>query len=248
MVLQIGDLGVKAKSNSFDLLTKADTASEARLVDTISRNFPGDVILAEEASAQPGSEEDPGERFLWILDPIDGTTNFANRLPVWAVSIGLMQNSELLGGIVYAPAMGLHYRAIKGAGATCNGSPIRVNRKKCLGEGIIATGFPYDRAERAGPICRALENMLREAGGIRRLGAASLDFCFLADGRYAGYYEMGLKPWDYAAGSLIAREACATVTDFHGNALNIFCSQGVVATNGHIHEELLQATRPLANA
>jgi myo-inositol-1(or 4)-monophosphatase len=241
---QAGDLGVLTKSNTFDLLTKADTASEARLVDFITRHFPEDLILAEEGSSLSNAEA-AGERFLWILDPIDGTTNYANGLPVWAVSLGLMQGSELVGGIVAAPAMGLRYRAVKGCGATCNGEPIEVNKKSSMGEGIIATGFPYDRAKRAGPICRALDNMLREAGGIRRLGAAALDFCFLADGRYTGYYEVGLKPWDFAAGSLIAQEAGAKVTDLYGEPLDIFRSSGTITSNGLIHEELRKAAQPI---
>lgn len=245
--LQTGDLGVISKSNSFDLVTKADMASEARLVQCISEHFPDDVILAEEGSAQSNAEE-AGDRFLWILDPVDGTTNYANRLPAWAISIGLMRDKEMLGGIVCAPGLSLTYRAIKGGGASCNGESIRVNDRPGMGEGIIATGFPYDRAKRAEPICRAMENMLRQAGGIRRWGAASLDFCFLADGRYTGYYEMGLQPWDYAAGSLIASEAGATVTDFHGEPLDIFTSRGTVATNGLIHDELLKAAAPMIEA
>ena len=241
---QSGDLGVLTKSNTFDLLTKADKASEARLVEFISQHFKDDVILAEEGSSASNAEE-AGDRFLWILDPIDGTTNYANGLPVWAISIGLMQDSEVVSGIVFAPGMGLCYRAVKGGGATCNGEPIAVNKKASMGEGIIATGFPYDRAKRAEPICRALENMLREAGGIRRLGAAALDFCLLADGRYTGYYEIGLKPWDFAAGCLIAQEAGATVTDLQGNPLNIFASSGTVSSNGLIHDALKTAARPL---
>lgn len=245
--LQSGDLGVITKSNNFDLLTKADTASEARLVQFITEEFEQDLILAEEGTSA-SNVKDAGDRFLWILDPIDGTTNYANGLPVWAISIGLMQDAEMVGGLVFAPGLSLCYRAIQGEGAGCNGKRISVNEKARMGDGIIATGFPYDRAKRAEPICRALENMLRQAGGIRRLGAASLDFCFLADGRYAGYYEMGLKPWDYAAGSLIAEEAGATLTDLAGEPLDIFTSKGVVATNGRIHGELLQAAQPMIDA
>lgn len=245
--LQSGDLGVVTKSNSFDLVTKADTASETRLVAFITEHFGKDAILAEEGSPASHAAE-AGDRFLWILDPIDGTTNFANGLPVWAISIGLMREGEMLGGIVAAPGMGLSYRAVKGGGATCNGEPIAVNKKARLGDGIIATGFPYDRAKRAEPICRALQNMLLRAGGIRRLGAAALDFCFLADGRYTGYYEIGLKPWDFAAGSLIAQEAGAIVTDLHGDPLDLFKSSGTVSSNGLIHEELLHAAQPMVEA
>lgn len=245
--MQRGDLGVISKSNSFDLVTKADTLSEGRLVDFIREHFGDDVILAEEGSSAASAEE-ASDHFLWILDPIDGTTNFANGLPVWGISIGLMHHSKMVGSIVSAPGLNLRYRAIEGGGASCNGQTIRVNDKPTMGHGIIATGFPYDRAKRAEPICRAMENMLRQAGGIRRWGAASLDFCFLADGRYTGYYEMGLKPWDYAAGSLIAQEAGAAVTDFHGEPLNIFTSPGTVTTNGLIHRELLEAAAPMIEA
>jgi len=245
--LQSGDLGVIAKSNNFDLVTTADTASETRLTEFISQHFRDDRILAEEGSSAWDATE-AGGQFLWILDPIDGTTNYANGLPVWAISIGLMRRAEMIGGIVVAPGMGLCYRAVRGQGATCNGKSIAVNKKSRIGDGIIATGFPYDRAKRAEPICRALANMLREAGGIRRLGAAALDFCFLADGRYSGYYEIGLKPWDFAAGSLIAQEAGAKLTDLQGEPLDIFKSAGTVSTNGLIHEELLRAAEPMVEA
>ncbi|MGJ8640804.1 MAG: inositol monophosphatase family protein [Opitutaceae bacterium] len=244
--LQQGDLGVVKKSNEFDLVTKADVESESRLVAHIRQNFSEDAIVAEEG----GSDEAAGDatRFCWVLDPIDGTTNFANRLPVWGISIALMHDGTLVGGIVSAPGLGLRYRAVKSAGATCNGTAISVNTNASIGDGIIATGFPYDRAKRAQPICRALENILRIAGGVRRLGAASLDFCFVADGRYSGYYEMGLKPWDYAAGVLIAMEAGATVTDFNGAPLDIFTSKGAVVTNGNFHDELLRQTSPMLEA
>lgn len=246
LAMQGGDLAVSRKSNAFDLLTRADSFSEATLTGFIHEHFGDDLILAEEGGGA-GPETDP-DRYLWILDPIDGTTNYANRLPVWGVSIGLMRASKLVGALVAAPGLGLVYRAIRGEGATCNGKPIQVNGAAAMAEGIIATGFPYDRAKRAAPICRALENLLREAGGIRRMGAASLDFCFLADGRFAGYYEMGLKPWDYAAGSLIAQEAGATLTDLAGGPLDIFNSVGVVASNGRFHEALLSAAAPMIEA
>ncbi len=242
--LQRGELAVDTKSNSFDLVTEADKRSEARLVAFISQQFPEDSILAEEGRSATRADE-AGDRFLWILDPIDGTTNYANRLPVWGISIGLMHQARVVGGIVSAPGLGLRYRAVQGCGASCNGEAISVNGRASMGEGIIATGFPYDRSNRVEPICRALANLLRTAGGIRRLGAASLDFCFVADGRYTGYYEIGLKPWDYAAGSLIAKEAGAKVTDLHGKPLDIFNSAGVVATNGRIHDRLLKAARPM---
>ena len=245
--MQAGDLGIIRKSSDFDLLTVADTACERRLVELIGKAFPEDLILAEEGSgfATSASEED---RYLWVLDPIDGTTNFANRLPCWAISVGLMHRARMVGGLVMAPVLDLLYRAVLGLGATCNGQPIRVNDFDRIGAGVVATGFPYDRAKRAAPICCALENFLVAAGGLRRLGAASLDFCFVADGRFIGYYEMGLKPWDFAAGSLIAAEAGATVTDLEGQPLDIFQSKGTVTSNGRIHDAMLKAAGPMIEA
>ena len=216
--LQQGDLQIETKLNDFDLVTQADVASEQRLVACIREHFPLDGIIAEEGS-QDASEASRTEGFRWVLDPIDGTINYANRLPIWAISIGLLYAGEQVGAIVSAPGLKLRYRAVKGQGASCNGRPISVNAKASLGEGVVVTGFPYDRAKRAEPLCDALGNMLRSAGGVRRLGAAALDFCLVADGRFAAYYEMGLKPWDAAAGTLIVEEAGGRVTDLAGDAV-----------------------------
>lgn len=247
LALQKSDLQIETKLNPFDLVTRADRLSEGRLVSLIRSHFPEDGIVAEEGS-QTADEGARSGGFRWVLDPIDGTINYANRLPIWAISIGLVMDREPVGGIVSAPALGLLYRAVKGAGACCNGHPISVNLKSALSEGIVATGFPYDRAKRAEPICQALGNQLRTAGGVRRMGAASLDFCFLADGRFIGYYEMGLMPWDYAAGSLIAAEAGARLTDFDGAELDIFKSAGVVAATPAVHDRLLQEAAPMRRA
>lgn len=245
MDLQAGDFGIETKSNAFDLVTEGDVASQARLTAFIERAFPDDQIIGEE-----GGEKDsiPREGFCWVLDPIDGTTNFANRIPLWAVSIGLLYDCKPVGGIVSGPALGLRYRGEQNGGARCNGKAIRVNGKAPLRAGVVVTGFPYDRARRAEPLSRALANMLREAGGVRRLGAAALDFCFVADGRFAGYYEMSLKPWDAAAGFVIAREAGATLSNMSGEPLDVFEDKGTVVTNGKIHEELLEQIGPMREA
>jgi myo-inositol-1(or 4)-monophosphatase len=243
--LQAGDFEVETKTNAFDLVTEGDVASQARLTDFIEKCFPGDRIIGEEGDANEGP---PEQGFCWVLDPIDGTTNFANRLPIWAISIGLLHEGHAVGGIVSAPGLGLRYRGAQGCGASCNGKPIRVNGKSPLREGVVVTGFPYDRAKRAEPLSRALANLLREAGGVHRLGAAALDFCFVADGRFVGYYEMALKPWDAAAGCVIAREAGATLSNMSGGPLDIFKDEGTVVTNGKIHKELLKQVGPMLEA
>ncbi len=245
--MQGGDLGISAKINSFDLLTEADLAAEKRLIECIRQHFPEDGIVTEEGGAT-AEEAARCDAFRWVLDPIDGTSNYAHRIPVWNSSIGLLHGEERVGGIVSAPGLGLRYRAIRGGGATCNGQPVRINDKTGIGQGIVGTGFPYDRAKRAEPISRALANMLRTAGGVRRLGAAALDFCFLADGRFTGYYEMALRPWDYAAGSLIAEEAGAVLSDFDGRELDIFHSLGVVAAVPPVHPQLLEQAAPMREA
>ncbi|MEM8867442.1 MAG: inositol monophosphatase family protein [Verrucomicrobiota bacterium] len=244
--MQQGDLGIETKTNDLDLVTMADHASEACLVGFLREHFPEDAILSEEGTASEGLRE--AESFLWILDPIDGTVNYANRLPGWGISIGLLCAGKIVGGIVSAPAHRERFRAVIGQGAQLNGGPIRVSSKTKLRKGLVVTGFPYDRDRRAKPLCQAMENMLRASGGVRRLGAAALDFCAIADGRFVGYYEMGLKPWDYAAGCLIATEAGATITDFEGKPINIFRSQGVLVSNGHVHADLQKAAAPMIEA
>ena len=245
--LQQSELQIDTKLNDFDLVTQADVASEERLVRFIRERFPEDGIIAEEGS-QNADEASRMDGFRWVLDPIDGTINYANRLPIWAISIGLLYSGEQVGAIVSGPGLQLRYRAAKGQGASCNGRPITVNSKAKLRDGVVVTGFPYDRAKRAEPLCDALGNMLRTAGGVRRFGAAALDFCFVADGRFTGYYEMGLKPWDAAGGSLIVQEAGGHVTDMSGRAYDIFESKGYVVTNGKVHYELVEAAKPILRA
>jgi myo-inositol-1(or 4)-monophosphatase len=247
IAMQQGDLGIDTKTTEVDLVTKADFASERCLLDFIRTHFPDDGIVSEEET-QSADEAERSVSYQWILDPIDGTVNYANRIPSWAISIGLLFEGDPVGGIVTAPALRERFRAVKGQGATLNGQPIRVNSKTSLREGLVVTGFPYDRAQRAVPLCAALENMLRESGGVRRLGAAALDFCYVADGRMVGYYEMGLQPWDAAAGSLIAREAGAHITDLAGGPYDMFKKRGVIVTNGHVHDALVEAARPMLDA
>ena len=245
--MQQGDLDIDTKTTEVDLVTKADFASEQCLIDFIRTHFPDDGIVSEEGS-QSASEAERSDSYRWILDPIDGTVNYAHRIPGWAISIGLLFGDEPVGGIVTAPALHERFRAIAGQGATFNGKPIRVNAKNSLREGLVVTGFPYDRSQRAEPLCAALENMLRESGGVRRLGAAALDFCYVADGRFVGYYEMALKPWDAAAGSLIAREAGAQITDMRDEPYDLFATRGVIVSNGHVHAALVKAAAPMLDA
>jgi myo-inositol-1(or 4)-monophosphatase len=245
--MQRGDLQIGTKTTAVDLVTKADFASERRLLAHLRQHYPLDGILSEEGS-QRSEEAQRAQSFRWVIDPIDGTVNYANRLPAWAISIGLLYQNTVVGGIVTAPALGERFRAVEGEGATLNGRRIRVSSKSCLRDGLVATGFPYDRAQRAVPLCAALQNMLRESGGVRRLGAAALDLCYVADGRLVGYYEMALRPWDVAAGSLIAREAGAQISDLSGRTFDIFANQGLAVSNALVHAALLEAAAPMLDA
>lgn len=247
-LLTLQDKGYRTltKSNAFDLVTEADLHSEQVLIGAIQESFPKDAILSEES--QENGQGQITDGITWVIDPIDGTVNYANGLHHWGVSVGICYKQKPVAGIVSAPALNLKYRAILGNGATKNGRPISVSDKKALKQGVVCTGFPYDRAHRAEPLSRALANMLRVAGGVRRLGAASLDFCQLADSTLLGYYEMQLKPWDMAAGLIIAEEAGAKISDFNGKPVNLMKSHGVVVANPTIHEELLPLTAPMLDA
>lgn len=236
----------QTKSNAFDLVTEADLHSEQVLIGAIQEPFPEDAILSEES--QESGQGQITDGITWIIDPIDGTVNYANGLHHWGISVGICYKQKPVAGIVSAPALKLRYKAISGNGATKNGRPINVSDKKALKQGVVCTGFPYDRAHRAEPLSRALANMLRVAGGVRRLGAASLDFCQLADSTLLGYYEMQLKPWDMAAGLIIAEEAGAKITDFNGKPVNFMTSHGVVVANPSVHQELLALTEPMLDA
>ncbi|RCL30480.1 MAG: inositol monophosphatase [Puniceicoccaceae bacterium] len=235
----------QTKSNHFDLVTEADLHSEKTLTTAIAKRFPKDAILSEEGTDR---KVDQGNDYTWVIDPIDGTVNYANGLHHWGISVGIISGQTVVGGIVSAPALNLRYRALYGNGATRNGIPITVSTKDQLSKGVIVTGFPYDRAQRAEPLSRALANFLKVAGGVRRFGAASIDFCLVADGTLIGYYEMQLKPWDMAAGLLIAREAGAKITDFKGKAIELFESHGVVVANPKIHAAMLPLTAPMLEA
>ena len=236
----------QTKSNAFDLVTEADLHSEQVLIGAIQEPFPEDAILSEES--QESGQGQITDGITWIIDPIDGTVNYANGLHHWGISVGICYKQKPVAGIVSAPALKLRYKAISGNGATKNGRPINVSDKKALKQGVVCTGFPYDRSHRAEPLSRALANMLRVAGGVRRLGAASLDFCQLADSTLLGYYEMQLKPWDMAAGLIIAEEAGAKITDFNGKPVNFMTSHGVVVANPSVHQELLALTEPMLDA
>lgn len=201
---------VGTKSSRTDMVTAVDRASEAMIVDALAKERPDDGVLGEEGSSREGTS---GVR--WIIDPLDGTTNYLYGLPLFAVSIGIEVDGMVEAGVVAHPSFGELFTAQRGGGARCNGEAIGVSGKDDLATALIGTGFAYDPAQRERS-ARWLARIIPFVRDIRRGGAASIDLCWVACGRLDGFYEAGLAPWDVAAGDLIAREAGAETSDFDG--------------------------------
>ncbi len=224
---------VHRKSNQTDLVTLADLQSEHYLTNKISQHYPTHTVLAEESNLHDSSRP-----FQWVIDPLDGTTNYVHGLPLFAVSIGLVWKQKTILGVVYNPVTEEMFSASLGSGAMLNNRPLSVSATTELIESILATGFPYQHDNAWHQSFELLHDIHHRVQGIRRLGAAALDFCFVADGRLDGYYEFRLKPWDICAGALILSEAGGRVTDWN-DAPMPFSGSRVLATNGFIHQELI---------
>ncbi len=217
-----------------DPVTEVDLRSERAILDVLSRHNPDDPVVREES----GGELPDGGR-VWLVDPIDGTTNFIRGFPWVGVSVALWVDDAPAVGVVIDVTTGDEYTAVAGRGAWRNGSPIKVSGTRDLGEALIVTGFPYDRKERT-EICKTrFREVLAAAQGIRRLGAASLDLCMVASGKLDGYWEEDLSPWDMGAGVLMVTEAGGMVTDQSGNPVGAR-TPFVAATNGLIHHRFLE--------
>ncbi len=221
------------------LVTEIDRKAERAIIDIIHLKFPDHSILAEE-SGESGTSS--GAARKWIIDPIDGTSNFAHRFPIACISIAFEEEGIVKVGGVWNPFYGEWFWAERGRGASLNGKKIRVSKAKTLKESLLVTGFPYDRRKRARYYLNFMEAFIMRAQGIRRLGSAALDLCYVACGRFDGYWEFKLKAWDQAAGALIAREAGATLSDFRGKPMSIY-GQQTLATNGRIHRAMLKVIK-----
>jgi myo-inositol-1(or 4)-monophosphatase len=222
------------KKGEIDLVTEADLLSENIIVEIISKKFPQDNILTEEKG-----EYGRNSRRLWIVDPLDGTTNFAHSFPFFAVSIALQVDNQIVLGVVYNPLMDEYFEAVKGEGVFLNKSPIKVSQVKDLKESLVATGFPYNVYKEPGSIIELLKRMIVLVQGVRRPGAASIDLCYVASGRLDGFWEEGLQPWDTAAGSLIVIEAGGRVSNYQGEDYSPF-QKSIVAANSYIHQKMVE--------
>jgi myo-inositol-1(or 4)-monophosphatase len=227
------------KTNALDLVTEADQEAEAAVIGIIRRAFPDHAILAEESGA---SEHQSQHR--WIIDPLDGTTNFAHGFPAFCVSIAYEHRGRVEYGVILDALHKDLFAARRGKGAKLNGEPMRVSKAKVLATSLLATGFAYDRRERRRFYLAFWEEMMMHVEGVRRAGSAALDLASVACGRLDGFWEFGLKPWDVAAGSLMVAEAGGAVTNMDGSALDIAGAQ-ILATNQRIHRELAQVLREI---
>ena len=216
-----------------NLVTEMDMLSERLIVKSLRSSFPKhNIISEEEANIRKGSD------FTWIIDPLDGTTNYAHGYPCFCVSIALEWESDIILGVVYDPMRDELFSAQKGKGALLNAKSIRVSSVGKLINGLLATGFPYDRKVSKINNVNYFRDLLMASQEIRRDGAAALDLCYVACGRFDGFWELKLKPWDVAAGSLMVREAGGMVSDFTGSRFSVYDHE-VVASNGKVHQQML---------
>ena len=231
-----GRLGRKRKvgyKGAVNLVTEMDILSEKLIVGEIRKHFPEHAVLAEES----GTIE-KASRFCWIIDPLDGTTNYAHDFPIFSVSIALARDEEVILAVVYDPTRGELFTAEIGKGARLNGRKIRVSSESNLSRSLLATGFPYDLRESRINNFDHFHNFAVRAQAVRRTGSAALDLCYVAAGRFDGFWEMKLAPWDIAAGGLIVSEAGGRVTDFRGKPLKLD-GKHVLASNAQIHRAML---------
>ena len=233
--LQISNKG------DIDLVTEADLASEKLIIERIRSHYPRHAILAEESGASENNANNSAAEWKWIIDPLDGTTNYAHGYPCFCVSIGVERAGKLEIGVVYDPMRNEMFAAERGQGATLNDRSMKVSAVEDLNRAMLCTGFPYDVRERP-DFTRDFSNFTMRAQAVRRDGSAALDLAYVACGRFDGFWEEGLNPWDTAAGVLLIEEAGGTVTDFKGAPLDIY-SPRVLASNGLVHESMMGVIR-----
>jgi myo-inositol-1(or 4)-monophosphatase len=234
----LGRVQISTKGD-IDLVTEADLGSEKLIIDRIKSHYPRHSILAEESGVTDSVTLIPGQSdWRWIIDPLDGTTNYAHGYPCFCVSIALERAGKIEVGVIYDPNRDELFAAERGQGVTLNDRPIRVSAIGDLNSAMLCTGFPYNVRERPN-FARDFSNFTMNAQAVRRDGSAALDLAYVACGRFDGFWEDGLNPWDIAAGVLLIQEASGLVTDYEGEPLDIYTPK-VLATNGLVHERMMQ--------
>ncbi|WP_159818867.1 inositol-1-monophosphatase [Colwellia sp. 20A7] len=235
---QLDKVEIESKGSN-DFVTSADLAAEEAIIETIRKSYPAHTIIGEESGVLTGSDDD----YQWIIDPLDGTTNFIKGIPHFSVSIALKVKGKLDQAVVFDPIRGEVFSASRGKGAQLNGMRIRVKAHKELAATIIATGFPHKQKQHTTAYMAMFTALFKKSSDLRRAGSAALDLAYVAAGRVDGYFEIGLKPWDTAAGELLVIEAGGLVTDFVGGH-NHTSSGNIVASSTRLQKELLQTIRP----
>lgn len=221
-----------------NLVTEIDRMSEELILGRIRSRFPGDEILAEEG----GRGAESGSGYRWVVDPLDGTTNYTHGFPVFCVSIGVEREGRIVAGVIYDPNLDELFSAEIGGGAFLNGEPMRVSAIDRLSRSLLVTGFPYNIHENPDHSVERFIGALMKAQAVRRMGSAAIDLAYVACGRYEGFWEVGLHPWDVAAGSLLVTEAGGNVTGFGGGPCSIY-GKDIAASNGLVHRQLLDCIR-----
>jgi myo-inositol-1(or 4)-monophosphatase len=228
------EIYLEFKSNESDLVTEVDKAAEKIILDFVRKKYPDHGIITEESEGLATKSE-----YNWVIDPLDGTVNFAHGLPLFAVSIGVQKNGVTIAGVVFDIMQNNIFSAELGSGAYENTKKILVNKNDNLRRSLLVTGFPYDVKDNPENALGKFVAFTKAARGIRRLGSAAMDFCYVANGVFDGFWEVHLKPWDMCAGKLIVEEAGGMVTDFNGEPINIF-SKRILASNGKVHRAMIE--------
>ena len=230
---RFGHISRIRKKAAAEIVTEADIESEEMILATIRAEFPDHAVLSEECGLITGASE-----YKWIVDPLDGTINFAHQIPIFAISIALAVRDTIVLGIILDPVNDELYSAISGQGAQLNGEPIQVSATRTVAESLLVTGFPYNVREIFESVMIRYGSCLKASQGMRRLGSAALDLCYVACGRFEGFWEQRLKPWDSAAGALMVVEAGGRVTTFSDRPYTVEHAE-ILATNGLIHKEMI---------
>lgn len=248
IVLRAGEIQMSRRESGFqidkkgtiDLVTEVDLECEKMCRAVLAERFPHHDILAEELSSGPGQPRT--SRYRWVFDPLDGTTNYAHGLPVFCASLALEIDGRTEVGAIYDPTRKELFTGERGQGAFVNGTRLGVSETRSLLDALLVTGFPYDVHERLVPLLAMFGAFLGEARAVRRLGSAALDLCYVAAGRFDGFWEQTLKPWDVAAGALIVEEAGGRITGMDGSQFDPAAAH-LVASNGQIHEAMLDVIK-----